>query len=780
MVGSQSAIGTELFKLANVRTAPFAISQSPLPLTQTLAPGATVTYTAAATAVSGVTLTYQWRRNGLGIPGATKATYTFKAAENLEGTYDLLVRSGDFELISGAAQLSVTDPAKIAITQQPLARLARVFDPVTFKVSVVGQSPSFQWYKGAVPIPGATTSVLSLPFVFNADAGLYKVKVSNSLGSVFSAAVPLVLVGSTDTNLPVKNLTTATMKAPVIGAVSGLTYQWLSGSSALTNGAFNKRINGVTTPTLTFTKFTSADRYFFTCVVTMGSQSVLSGRIYPQVADIPIIAVKPSPPTWIISGGVFQFASSTLFTQSNLTGKPWNFPTIYNITGLPLGMTYDTKTGLITGRPQAGGGTSITLKIKVGNVAGTMTTALTVTIPIETFPALVKGAFRGLADRSTTTLNDNLGNYFQADVTALGSLSGKLFRGTTAYPFTTRFVDTTTGSLFATADVKISRPGTTPLTLTIVFDGNTGAVTGNLTDGTDTTPITGVRSPWIATGVGANPATAYAKAYTAALQLPDAQTGDGAYPQGDAYAVASITNAGAASGAVRLADGTKVTFSTLLGGAGQLPLHVGAYANTGSLHGWSTITSGTGNWDGIPGFFKAMQRRESTTRSYKSGVPLHTLTLIGGTWTKPTAAALLLGVTDSGATVGANNARIEFTEGGISSSHLAVAGKYAVPLRIKAPASAFVLPPVAGNPGKLTLAFATLLTGEITGTFTTTDANPNGGAAVPRTVSYYGVIVQRLNRGRGHFNLARLPDDFEVNPLKTGIIGGLMELSASQ
>ncbi|MDB6072870.1 MAG: hypothetical protein JWO89_510 [Verrucomicrobiaceae bacterium] len=244
--------------------------------------------------------------------------------------------------------------------------------------------------------------------------------------------------------------------------------------------------------------------------------------------------------------------------------------------------------------------------------------------------------------------------------------------------------------------------------------------------------------------------------------------------------MASITNAGAASGAVRLADGTKVTFSTLLGGAGQVPLHVGAYANTGSLHGWSTITSGTGNWDGTPGFFKAMQRRESTTRSYKSGVPLHALTLIGGTWTKPTAAALLLGVTDSGAAVGANNARIEFTEGGISSSHLAVAGKYAVPLRIKAPTSAFVLPPVAGNPGKLTLAFATLLTGEITGTFTTTDANPNGGAAVPRTDSYYGVIVQRLNRGRGHFNLARLPDDFEVNPLKTGIIGGLMELSASQ
>ncbi|MDB6072869.1 MAG: Flagellar hook-length control protein FliK [Verrucomicrobiaceae bacterium] len=530
MTGSQSNNGVELFRLTHVRTAPFTITQSPAPASQTLAVGAAFTFSVATT---GATPTYQWRKDGVIIPGATKANYAVaKAAEANQGRYDVLLRSGDFELLSDGAQVTVTDPAKITIIQQPFPRLVLSSDSASFRVVATGESLQFQWYKGAVPIQGAALNTYTIPSAQFSDAALYKVKVSNALGSVFSSAVQLAVVLSTNQIVPVKAGATAVLTAPVVG--SGLTFQWLYGNRPLINSDFSKRIAGATTSKMTLAKMTTSDQTSFSCLVTLGAQSVTSGYLQLQVADIPIIAAKPSPPTWIISGGVFQFASSTLFTQSNLTGKPWNFPTIYNITGLPLGMTYDTKTGLITGRPQAGGGTSITLKIKVGNVGGTMTTALTVTIPIEPFPALVKGAFRGLADRSTTTLNDNLGNYFQADVTALGSLSGKLFRGTTAYPFTTRFVDTTTGSLFASADVKISRPGTTPLTLTIVFDGNTGAVTGNLTDGTDTTPITGVRSPWIATGAGANPATAYAKAYTAALQLPDAQTGDGAYPQGDA------------------------------------------------------------------------------------------------------------------------------------------------------------------------------------------------------------------------------------------------------
>ncbi|MDB6137237.1 MAG: hyalin repeat protein, partial [Verrucomicrobiaceae bacterium] len=772
VVGTRTDVGTELFMLPNVRPAPFTITQSPAPASQTLAIGATVTLTVATT---GGTPTYQWRKDGVLIPGATKTTYTIsKAAEAQQGSYDVLIRDGDFELLSDAAQVNVTDPNKIAITQQPEPRLTLTGGSVTFQVAAVGQTPAYQWYKGAVPIVGATAASFTLPSVQLTDAGVYKVKVSNSLGIVYSAAVQLAVVTSTDQYVPGKAGATVSMTAPAIG--TGLTYHWLEYGGNIYPGNFGGRISGMNTTKLSIAKFSTSDQASFECAVFLGGQSVISGGLLPRVAAIPAITATNAPPTWIISGQV-SLPATALFTQSNLVNASWNAPTSFIITGLPKGLTYDAKTGLISGRPQAGGGTSVTLSIKAGNVAGTTLTAITVTIPVQVFPALASGAFRGLADRSATTLNDNLGDYVQVDTTTLGSITGKLYRGTTAYSFISHALDTVPGSTTATAAVGIPRTGSTPLTLNITLDGSTGAMSGTLTDGVNSTPFTCKRNPWIATGATANPATAYAKAYTSVLQLAAGQQNDVNYPQGEGYAIASVTTAGAVTGAVRLADSTKVTFSTLLGAAGEVPLHIGAYANTGSLHGWSQITSATGHWDGSDSFFKAVQPPASTTRSYKAGVPLHTLTLVGGVWTKPTAAALLLGVTDSGAATAPNNAGMVFSRGGIESSGLAHSGSYPVALRIKAPASTFVLPTGTANTGKLTLAFATLTTGEITGSFTTTDANPElAGKTVTRVAPWFGVIVQRLNQGRGHFNLPKLPDAVQTNPLKTDILSGQASL----
>ena len=946
MTGSQSAVGNELFRLPNVRPAPFAIAQSPLGTT--LTPGASVTLTAAATTPipGALPLTYLWRKNGLAIPGATKTSLMLsKVTEANQGAYDLLIRSGDFELLTTAAQVDVTDPAKVAITQQPLPKLVLTGGSATFQVEAVGQAPfTYQWYKGTAPVQGATTDTLTLNNVQMADAGLYQVKVSNSLGSLLSstaqlavvsganvtaygkqgaalslaapvtgtgltfqwlyygsvvvssdfgnritgitssklvlngfnisdqgdftclvslggqsvisgkltakvalaitgqpaarlvlsgsspffqvfatgqaplayqwykgatpisgatssfvfvnnvqaadaalyhvkvsnsldtkvsASVQLAVVSSANVIVPVKQGTTVSLTAPATG--TGLKYQWLYNGSTSFPSSFGSRISGSTTSKLSIAKFAVGDQGDFTCRVSLGGLQVTSGKLTPMVAAIPIITATTTPPTWIVSGFVSTLAS-TLFTQSNLTA--WNAPTSFTITGLPAGLTYDTKTGLIIGRPLTGGGTSVTLGIKVGNVAGSISAPISVTIPIQAFPALAKGAFRGLADRSNTTLNDNLGDYVQVDITANGSISGKLYRGTTMYPITGSALNTAVDSTQGSCLLFVTRPGATTLGLAIAVNGSTGAMTGTLTDGANTVNVTFVRSPWT-TVAPANPATAYSKAYTAALQLQPAQQGDMAYPQGEGYAVASITTAGAVTGAVRLADSTKVTFSTLLGAAGEIPLHIGAYNNTGSFHGMSQITSATGNWDGTDTFFKAAQPGTSTTRSYKGGVPLHTLTLVGGTWVKPTPAALLLGVMDNGAPAAPNNADLRFTQGGISSSHLAVSGAYDTPVRIKAPASLLLLP--ANNPGKLTLSFASQLTGEITGTFTTTDANPVlAGKTVTRTTSYYGVIVQRLGDGRGHFNLAALPDVNQADPLKTAVLSGLVELRVTQ
>lgn len=777
VVGSQAGVGSELFRLPNVRQAPFQITQQPGPPQQTLAVNGSTTLTVAT---SGATPTFQWRRNGVAIPGATKASFVVsKASEAIQGSYDVLLRSSDFELLSNPAQVDVADPAKVAIFQQPQARLALSGTSASFQVSVVGNAPQFQWFKGTTLIPGATSATFTLASVLVSDAGLYKVRVSNNLGSVFSAAVQLAVVNALDQFVPAKTGATLAIPAPAVGA--GLTFLWSEFGDPVVNGG---RISGASTSKLAISKFTSADETDYRCVVSLGTQSVTSGLVRPRVAAVPVIAPTASPPTWIISGPVSISAVSNFLTslasQSNPGTGLVNTPTLFSITGLPKGMTYDTKTGIITGRPQLGGGTTINVVIKAGNVAGMMTTTITVPIVVQEFPSLAKGTYRGLADRSNTTLNDNLGNLIQADISAIGAISGKVFRGTTAYSFIAGYVDATANSTQIGGTVFVPRPGATSLLLNFLMETTTGVMTGTLSDGVNVAAFTWVRSPWTASGPGA--ATAFAKSYTGVFQLQSGQQGDPAYPQGENYAVSSVTPAGAVSGAVHLADGTRVTFTTQLGPQGEIPLHIGAYLNTGGLHGWSTITSATGNWDGTDTFFKAQQSASSITRSYKAGVPLHTLTLVGGVWTKPTSAPpLLLGVSDNGAPTAPDNAGIRFTQGGIDSSNLATAGIYDVDLRIKAPSSTFVLPAAPNNPGKLSLKFATLATGEITGSFATTDPNPVlSGKTVPRTAPYFGVIVQRLNQGRGHFNLAKLPDANQTNATKTEILSGLTVLQPLQ
>lgn len=59
--------------------------------------------------------------------------------------------------------------------------------PVLFTATVTGPGPfTYQWFKGATPINGATSATLSIPSAVVADTGSYTVMVSNAFGSVTS------------------------------------------------------------------------------------------------------------------------------------------------------------------------------------------------------------------------------------------------------------------------------------------------------------------------------------------------------------------------------------------------------------------------------------------------------------------------------------------------------------------------------------------------------------------------------------------------------------------
>lgn len=86
-----------------------------------------------------------------------------------------------------------TSPSITVSTSRPTAQgptniVAVSGDTVTFDVSALGGSLTYQWSEGATQIPGATNATLVLTNVSIASAGTYSVLVTNSLGSTNPAA----------------------------------------------------------------------------------------------------------------------------------------------------------------------------------------------------------------------------------------------------------------------------------------------------------------------------------------------------------------------------------------------------------------------------------------------------------------------------------------------------------------------------------------------------------------------------------------------------------------
>ncbi|HUG09900.1 MAG TPA: choice-of-anchor tandem repeat GloVer-containing protein [Opitutaceae bacterium] len=165
-------------------TAPPAITVQPV--SATASPGESLTFTVAA-AGSGP-LSYQWRKNGTPISGATSATLILANIQTGDaGGYDVVVSNAYGSITSSTATLSVVVAAAPVITQQPRSVTVKAGRNVTFSVFVSSPSPvTYQWFKDGETLASATSSTLQLPKVTTAASGAYIVVVTNSSASVTS------------------------------------------------------------------------------------------------------------------------------------------------------------------------------------------------------------------------------------------------------------------------------------------------------------------------------------------------------------------------------------------------------------------------------------------------------------------------------------------------------------------------------------------------------------------------------------------------------------------
>ncbi len=126
-------------------------------------------------------LHYEWRMDGVGIPGGVGAVLTLTNVSQLSsGSYSVVVTNAAGSVTSAPAALSVLPVVTLRISGQPSDVLAFAGQSVRLSVTVEGAfSPSYQWYHGSEPIPGGTSAVLNLTNLSRAQGGAYYVVVES-------------------------------------------------------------------------------------------------------------------------------------------------------------------------------------------------------------------------------------------------------------------------------------------------------------------------------------------------------------------------------------------------------------------------------------------------------------------------------------------------------------------------------------------------------------------------------------------------------------------------
>jgi hypothetical protein len=145
-------------------------------------------------AASGTSPSYQWRKNGSNISGATSSTYTIPSVGVGDAAnYNCVVTNACGSVTSNTASLTVNVPP--SITLQPADTTVTEGDNVTLTVAAEGTSPiSYQWRKNEIDIVGAVSAAYTINNAEVEDSGSYDCVVSNMCGSITSEVAVLRIV----------------------------------------------------------------------------------------------------------------------------------------------------------------------------------------------------------------------------------------------------------------------------------------------------------------------------------------------------------------------------------------------------------------------------------------------------------------------------------------------------------------------------------------------------------------------------------------------------------
>ena len=270
--------------------------------------GQPATFSVAAIGVG--TLSYQWRKNGVAISGATASSYSTPPVTVADDAarFSVVVTDAQGSVPSNEATLTVLTPPNLSTQPQPQGVM--VGQTATFTVTATGTGPlSYQWRKNAVPIDGATSSSYTTPPVTAADDGAtFSVVVTNAQGGVTSNDARLIVLMAPDISAQPQSLSvvvgqTATFAVAATGTAP-LSYQWRKNGAAI-SGATSSSYK---TPPVT----TADDGAIFSVVVANGQGSATSG-------DAKLTVVAPPPAVEILPMALGYFPGDTAAFSAKVT-----------------------------------------------------------------------------------------------------------------------------------------------------------------------------------------------------------------------------------------------------------------------------------------------------------------------------------------------------------------------------------------------------------------------------------------------------------------------------
>ncbi len=243
-------------------------------------------------ALASIPAVYQWQHNGTNISGATSAVYSISNLVNSDtGDYNCII-SNDYGSISTD---TVTIASKVApsVISSPTSTSACVGSSANFTASIDGTNPiTYAWYNINGALGAGTTDSYTINSVTANDASTYRLKASNSCGSVFTngasltvKTIPAVTDISAADDICENGSYTYTTSAT---GTSPITYQWYKDGNVI-NTATSVSYNISSAAT------TDAGTYFCratnVCGVDQTNQAVLT------INELPAISVQPSSAT---------------------------------------------------------------------------------------------------------------------------------------------------------------------------------------------------------------------------------------------------------------------------------------------------------------------------------------------------------------------------------------------------------------------------------------------------------------------------------------------------